>query len=207
MSRNLRNTLTLVTRAKSGDNEALNLLLGHYLDRILRMVRMRIGSKMRARLDSMDVVQEVMSRAIKGFENFEVKHEAAFLHWIRKLVQNEIINLANHHNAQKRNINNEVSKNQEFQENRSVISQIPADSIWHPSKQLRLKNEIIELESAMDQLKEDQKEIIIMKQYEGLTYREISGEIGISEDAARMKYGRAMDKLTDILTDLRNTKD
>lgn len=200
MSESIHKTLNLVNKAKAGDDEALNLLFCHYMDRILRMVRLRMGPKMRIRLESMDVVQEVMSRAIKAFDNFEVRHEAAFLHWIRRLVQNEIVNLANFHGANKRNSAKEISNLNRDEKNCSVLSSIPADSIWNPGKQLQLKKEVIELEAAMDLLKEEQKEVIIMKQYEGFTFKEIGQEVNCSEDAARMKYVRAMDRLTDILS-------
>ena len=195
----IHTTINLVNRAKAGDDSALNLLFTHYMDRILRMVRMRMGAKMRVRLDSMDVVQEVMERAIKAFDNFEVKHEAAFLHWIRKLVQNEIVNLAEFHNAGKRNPNQEAIKSDGNEKDCSVIGNLPAQSMWNPGRQLKLKEEVIELEAAMDELTEGQREVIIMKQYEGLTFKEMSEILKCEEDAARMKHVLAMDKLTDLM--------
>jgi len=200
MQNDIKTTLALVMRAKAGEDQALNLLLHRYLDRILRIVRMKLGPKLRSKMESMDVVQEVMLRAIKGFEKFEPKNEAAFLHWMGKLVQNEIRDLADYHGAAKRNITKEIKTEKDASIGSSVLSNIPANSEWRPSFQFKLKEEVLELEAAMDHLMEKQREVIVMRQYEGFSFKEIGAEFDCSEDAARMQYARAMDKLTDLMT-------
>ncbi len=200
MAENIGTTLTLVRKAKAGEGDALNLLFERYVPRILRIVRMRIGAGLRGHMESMDVVQEVMIRAIKAFDQFEAKDEAAFLHWISKLVQNEIRDLADYHKAEKRNADREVTTTKESTDNRSVLSQIPADSLYKPSFQVRLKEDVLQLEAALDQLPEKQREVIIMRQYEGMSFKDIREKLGCSEDAARMQFARAMDRLTDLMT-------
>ncbi len=200
MAENIGTTLTLVRKAKAGEGDALNLLFERYVPRILRIVRMRIGAGLRGHMESMDVVQEVMIRAIKAFDQFEAKDEAAFLHWISKLVQNEIRDLADYHKAEKRNADREVTTTKESTDNRSVLSQIPADSLYKPSFQVRLKEDVLQLEAALDQLPEKQREVIIMRQYEGMSFKDIGEKLGCSEDAARMQFARAMDRLTDLMT-------
>ena len=200
MNNDIKTTLNLVRQAKAGENNALNLLLDRYVQRVLRIERMRLGVKLRGRMESMDVVQEVMMRVIKGLENFEPKDEAAFLHWISQLVQNEIRALADYHGAEKRNTNKEVQQPQNSEEDRSVGSNTPANSIYRPSFQLRLKEDVLQLESAMDELPEKQKEVVILRQYEGMSFKDIGDQLGCSEDAARMQYTRAIDKLTDLMT-------
>ncbi|MBI2336842.1 MAG: sigma-70 family RNA polymerase sigma factor [Deltaproteobacteria bacterium] len=196
----LQTTIHLVNRAKAGENGALNLLMERYLQRILRIVRARLGPQLRTKVESMDVVQEVMIRAVKAFDNFEPKDEAAFLHWISKLVQNEICDLADYHGAQKRNLHQEIQSKQDSEKDRSILSNIPADSLYRPSFQLRLKEDVLALEAAMDNLSQVQKEIVIMRQYEGLSFKEIGTELNLSEDAARMQFARAINKLTDFMT-------
>jgi RNA polymerase sigma-70 factor (ECF subfamily) len=200
MPQDIKTTLILVNKAKAGENHALNLLLDRYMQRILRIVRMRLGSQLRQKTESMDVVQEVMIRAIKGFENFEAKDEGAFLRWVSQLVQNQIRDLADYHSAEKRDFKIEVSSTKKNEADRSLLSQLPANSLYKPNIQLQLKEDVLELEAALDQLPEKQKEIIIMRQYEGITFKDIGLEMKCSEDAARMQFARAMDKLTDIMT-------
>lgn len=201
MENDIKKTINLVLQAKTGDENALNLLMQRYLQRILRIVRMRLGPKLREKMESMDVVQEVMVRAIKGFENFEPKDEAAFLHWIGKLVQNEIRDLADYHGAAKRNADLEIKKKENNENFGSVITNLPADSLYKPSVQFRLKDDVLKLEAALDQLPEKQKEVVIMRNFEGLTFGEIGTEMDCSEDAARMQFARAIDRLTDLMAE------
>src|SRR3989339_1187333 len=121
MEQGIKTTIHLVNKAKAGEDAALNLLLDRYMERVLRIVRMRLGCKLRGKTESMDIVQEVMIRAIKGFKDFEPKDEASFLHWISKLVQNEIRDLADYHNAGKRDFNQEIKKPKNSENDRSVI--------------------------------------------------------------------------------------
>ena len=201
MADDIKTTLNLVMRAKAGEDQALNLLLERYLNRILRIVRMKLGPKLRTKMESMDVVQEVMVRAVKGFEKFEPENEAAFLHWISKLVQNEIRDLADYHGAAKRDFAKEKENKKDSSIDSSVLSNIPANSEWRPSFQIKLKEDVLELEAAMDQLPEKQRDVVVMRQYEGMSFKEIGEELDCSEDAARIQFARAMDKLTDLLTD------
>lgn len=203
MAADIKITLNLIKKAKAGDEFALNALLERYVHRVLKIVRIRIGAKLRGRMESMDVVQQVMMRVIKSFKNFSVQNEGAFLHWISKLVQNEIRDLADHHNASKRNAEKEIRPARGESEDRSVIAEIPADSIWRPSFQIKMKEDILLLEAGMDILSEEEKEVIVMRQYEELSFKEIGAKLDCSEDAARMKFVRAMDTLTDVLVKMR----
>src|SRR3989338_152614 len=200
MADDIKTTLNLIGRAKAGEDQALNLLLERYMSRILKIVRMRLGPKLRTKMESMDIVQEVMIRAINGFEKFDAKNEAAFLHWISKLVQNESGDLDDYHGAAKRDFKQEADNKKNSSIDSSLLSNIPANSEYRPSFQLRLKEEVLELEAALDQLPEKQRDVIVMRQYEGMAFKEIGNEIGCNEDAARMQYARGIDKLTDLLT-------
>lgn len=199
MPDDIKTTLHLVQRAKSGESAALNLLLDHYMERVLRIVRMRLGKHLRSKLESMDVVQEVMIRALRGFDNFEAKDEKAFVHWLGKLVQNQIRDLADYHGAGKRDHKLEVASLHNSDKERSVLSKIPAEGIIRPSIQIQLKQEILELEAALDQLNDTQREVVIMRQEE-MSFSEIGKELNLSEDAARMQFARAMNKLTDLMS-------
>lgn len=194
----IHNTLRLVGKAKEGDRDALQSLLARYLPRIHQLVRLSMGSKLRNHLESMDVVQEVLGRILKSFDKFEIRHEASFAHWVRVLVQNEIKNQAVFQNADCRNADKEIHPVKNESGSWLDIGAGLADTGKTPSKIVEAKDNMDRLAQALEQLTEDQREIIVMRQYEELSFGDIGEILNCSEDASRMKFVRAMDKLTDI---------
>ena len=202
MTDDIHTTIRLVRDAKNGDPKAYNLLLERYLDRVISLVNLKLTAKLREKLESDDVVQEVMERAIKVFEKYDIKNEKAFLYWLRVLVQNTIYDLHDYHSADKRDLHLEAKHNASTDSvAKSLIGNLPAGSVWNPASQLRKKEESLELKNAMDSLSDEDKEVIIMHQYEELSFPEISELTGVAADTLRMRFGRAMDKLTDAMTE------
>lgn len=193
----LRDSLDLLSSAKKGDQGAYEAFMARYFDKVLRIVRIRLGQRLRGRQDSMDIAQDAMIRVIQGIQGFEPRSEGALVQWISKLVENQIRDAADFHGAQKRRISQEVPL-QSDESRHNMLSRIVDLSQKTPSQILSLKEEIQKLEGALEQLGE-RKEVVLMRNYAGLTFKEIGDELEISEDAARMQYIRAMDKLTDII--------
>ena len=60
------------------------------------------------------------------------------------------------------------------------------------------KEDLAKLEKAIDELKPEYREVIILTKIEGLSYQEIGQKLGKSSDAVRMLATRAMAELTTI---------
>jgi RNA polymerase sigma-70 factor (ECF subfamily) len=58
------------------------------------------------------------------------------------------------------------------------------------------KEDLDKLEKAIDQLKPEHKEVIVLTKIEGLSYKEIGQRLGKSADAVGMLLSRAMVALT-----------
>jgi DNA-directed RNA polymerase specialized sigma24 family protein len=56
-------TQILIERAQGGDRAALNELCARYQDRVLAAVRLRMGAKLRRKVGSSDIVQNVLMGA------------------------------------------------------------------------------------------------------------------------------------------------
>ncbi|MFC1794870.1 hypothetical protein ACFL3Q_14945 [Planctomycetota bacterium] len=75
-----RNTQHLVTLARDGDEAALNQLCRVYAARVLWLVRLRMGKELRSKLESMDVVQDVLVYAVRDLGDFKYKTEGPRFH-------------------------------------------------------------------------------------------------------------------------------
>ena len=97
-------TQVLVGRIHDGNKEALNQLCERYMPRILYAVRARLGMRLRRKVQSMDVLQDAMVDIVKGIDNFEFRSDGAFLHYVNRIIENNIRDEAAKFQAAKRDI-------------------------------------------------------------------------------------------------------
>jgi len=186
-------TRELVTLAKGGDETALNRLYRAYAERVRWMVRFRMGRQLRSKLESMDLVQEVLIHALGGLEDFTYKDEGDFVRWLSKIAENELRGNLRRLHAEKRNIRREVrlDHSERTTSGGSFGNLTPIESTT-PSVIMSRKEDMGRLEKAMDQLKPRYREAIVLTKIEGLSYEEIGRRLDMSADAVRMLATRAM---------------
>ena len=102
-------TQQLVMLAKVGDESALEQLCGAYAERIRRIVRLRMGSELRSKLESLDIVQDAMMSALRGLGDFSYRGEGSFLRWLSGIAENQIREDLDRLHAAKRDIRKEVA--------------------------------------------------------------------------------------------------
>ena len=196
-------TQRLVTLAQDGDQAALDRLCKVYNNRVLRIIRMRMGPEIRSKLQSMDLVQDAFISAIRGLDNFTYQNEGDFLRWVSKIAENRIRdNLENLH-AQKRDIRKEIPLNtNREQSQQTYISDFgPVDSTT-PSLIMSKNEDLNKLEIAMDQLKPEYRQAITLIKIEGLSYKEAAEQLEKSPDAMRMLLARAMTALSQNIEEI-----
>jgi len=102
MPDDITQSLDLVQRAQQGDAQAMNRLCERYYDRVRRIVRVRLGSKLRESVDSCDIVQETFMAAVRALSNFELREGASLINWLSRIAEHQIIAQADFHGAKKR---------------------------------------------------------------------------------------------------------
>ena len=85
-------TLSLLTRAKAGDSQALDDLAARYLPLLTRWARGRLPPGARDLADTSDLVQETLVQVFKKIEGFEYRGVGAFQAYLRQAVMNRIRN-------------------------------------------------------------------------------------------------------------------
>jgi RNA polymerase sigma-70 factor (ECF subfamily) len=189
----METTVRLLRLAKQGDRQAFGELYARYWERLLTIVRLRLGPALRAKLESADIVQEALLASLRGIDRFEYRSEGDFLHWLCRLVENRIRDQADYFNAQKRRIGREVPLQVQLPSRTTVLG--PLDDVGAldtPSQDAVRREELEALERAIDRLPPEQREAVILTRYEGLSYGEASGMLERSPDAVRMLVSRAM---------------
>ena len=192
-NRCFKTTQHLVTLAKEGDRTALEQLCQVYGERVHWIVRFRMGGEIRSKLDSMDVVQDAFILALQDLDDFTYRDEGDFLRWMSKIVENRIRDNMKKLHADKRNIHKEVPlRNDLPTTKRSFAGAIELIAATTPSVIVSQREDLNKLEKAINKLRPEYREAIILRKIEGLSYNEIANRLGRSIDAVGMLVSRAM---------------
>ena len=192
-------TRTLIRDGKEGDANALSTLFARYQERVLRIVRLRLSAPLldRLRLQSMDILQETFLHAIRKLKDFEPTTEASFLHWLSRIVENVIRDQIDYSRAGKRDSAAERSLDQSIalQSGHVHLRDLIPDEGTSPTQAVVRKGIRSIVDNLLLELEEPERELIIQRKLEGLTFGEMAAELGKSEDAVRKLFNRSFQKL------------
>lgn len=185
-------TADLVRRAQAGDDQAYEGLFARFTSRLLAYVQIRLGPTLRAKLDPLDVVQEIYVRAHKAFDDFELRDEQAFGRWLCTIAERCLRDLADHHGALKRRPEPGIVRGS------TVLGRLRANHT-NPASRCARQEEADRLVAAMGALDEAEREVLLMRYFRELPVAEIVTTLGQSKatvmrrlGAARLKLGRAL---------------
>ena len=190
-------TQHLVALAKDGDESALEQLCKVYGPRVLWLVRLRMGKELRSKLESVDLVQEVLVSVLKDLRNFTYKNEGDLVRWLSRITENKLRNNLERLHADKRDIRREVrlDTRRPSLEDSFAAAMEPMDATT-PSAIVSKREDFDKLAKAIEALKPEYREVVVLTKIEGLSYGEIGDKLGKSADAVRMLFSRAMAALT-----------
>jgi len=173
----------LVTRIQAGDRAAWEELFARYHDQLLLAARLRLGPGLRRHLSSEDVFQSVALEAFRALERFEHRGPGSLEQWLRTLVSNKIRDRADTYGAGKR------------------AGDVPLDDALadtlaaEPAPGYRDGQRYERLERALAELEPQQRELVLLRKLEGCSSQEAAARLGLSDDAARKAYSRALARL------------
>ena len=166
---------TLVTLAQSGDREAFSELYGLYKDRLYRYAFYRLQSES----DAEDAVQDCVVSAY--IQIGSLKKAEAFSAWIFRILYCTV-------NAQlKRQIM--VKKSSDIDEMANLLADSGAENTV-------LKTE---LQNALELLKDDEREIVLLSAVAGFNSKEIGRIVDMTSGAVRSKLSRSLKKMREFL--------
>jgi len=187
-------TTTLLRDAKAGSREALEALYGRSAPRLLAFIRLRLGLTLRAHLESHDILQATLLRSFERLPQLEAEGGDRLMAWLMRIAENEIRDRADYFHRQRRDVARDVPLD-------DLRGNIAAD-IRSMSSRLVLTEEAARLERALEQLSDAHREVILLRTFEELSFRDIGQRLGKSEDACRMQLARALAALTIQMTEL-----
>tara|TARA_R110002073_G_scaffold4213_1_gene27885 strand:+ start:25810 stop:26394 length:585 start_codon:yes stop_codon:yes gene_type:complete len=187
------NDSVLVSNYISGSERSLEILIGRHKQRIYSF----IYSKVLDRDISEDVFQDTFIKVINTLKKGNYNEEGKFLPWVMRIAHNLVID-----HFRKDNRMPSFKNTDEFD-----IFSVLSDPSLNAEKRI-IKDQIhTDVRNLVDELPEDQKEVLMMRIYRDMSFKEISEQTGVSINTAlgRMRYAlinlrKVIDKNKIILT-------
>jgi RNA polymerase sigma-70 factor, ECF subfamily len=192
----------LLVRARAGDREAFGELLGHYHNYIRLLAQNLIGTTLRLRLDPSDLVQEAFLEAHRDFPRFTGSTERELLAWLRKILVRNLVDNARHQKARIRNHRRQVSLEALLEQSSLAVHEALAATATSPSAAAVHRERAALLADALAALPADYRDVIVLRNLDGLKFNEVAARMGRSPGAVRMLWARALERLSEAVEGL-----
>lgn len=195
-----------LARLISGGEAELAQLYSECRPRLELMVEFRLDPRLRRRIDSADILQEAFLSIAKRLPEFLHAPDVSVFVWFRRLTLQTLVDTHRRHFRDKRSVGKEV-KLRTSNANDATSYSIAFSLLDHqasPSKAAVAAEEIDQLRQSLESMDEVDREVLALRHFEHLTNNETAEALGLSITAASNRYVRAMARLTELMTSIKN---
>ena len=171
-------TTRLLEQVRDGDRDAFEKLFARHRPYLRQVVSLRLDPKLRARVDASDVVQETHLEAVRRLPDYLERRPMPFRLWLRKTAYERLLMIERHHvDAQRRAVGREVALPD--RSSLQLFGQLLAAGST-PSQQLSRAELARRVRQAVACLADIDKEILLMRNLEGLSNHEVAQVLEIT---------------------------
>ena len=170
----LANDVELLRKAAAGDGRAFHLLVDRHAQRMYRLAVSLVGNA----TDAEDVVQEAFAGAFRGLSGFEGR--AAVKTWLTRILFTQ------------------AAKWRRDRSRRVMGSMDAAEQpmVGGGDESVGIK---IDLNAALLQLSPEHREVLLLREFEGMAYKEMAEVLGVPRGTIESRLHRARNELREKL--------
>jgi RNA polymerase sigma-70 factor (ECF subfamily) len=167
----------LVNRFLSGDSKAAEELIRRYKNKVYTYIYFNVRNQHLAE----DLFQDTFIKVIKSFQDGKYQDNGRLLSWIIRISHNLIID----HYRRNKQLN--TCSNDDYELDLFNSPRYSEENIEQVMVNCQIYDDVRKL---VDELPDDQKEIILLRHYGGLSFKEIAEQTNVSINTAlgRMRY-------------------
>lgn len=178
----------LVQQYLNGDYSSLEFLINRYKDKVFTYIQFTVKNQHLAE----DIFQDTFIKVVRSLNMGKYTDNGKFVSWVMRIAHNLIID----HYRREKNMNT-------YSNDGSEIDMFNSPKFSEENVEDLMINEQIlsEVRELVEELPDNQKQVIVMRHYLGLSFKEISDQTGVSINTAlgRMRY--ALINLRKIITE------
>jgi RNA polymerase sigma-70 factor (subfamily 1) len=177
-----------IEAASQGEREALGRALSSVRDYLLLVANDVLQPALQAKATASDLVQETFLQAQRCVQQFRGRTASEWRHWLRSILISNIAQDRRRLATAKRQVQREVT----------VPEQMPLEDAQHvdtPSRNLALRELETALVEGLNRIPPHYREVVTWHHREQLSFEEIGRRHGISAEAARKRFKRALGRL------------
>jgi len=190
----------LLARYRAGDRAVVEPLLARYRDRMRRFLELRMDRALRARIDPSDVIQEAQIELARRLDDYLRREPMPFHVWVCKTSLENLLRLRRSHvDADCR----AVAREQALPDESSMLLVAAMRGPGATPLDALVRDELVaRVGQAVEQLADVDREVVLLRTFEGLSNQEVAQVLEIEPDAASKRYGRALLRLRQALARL-----
>lgn len=172
-----RSDQDLVKRFIQGDQTSIEVLINRHKNKVFTYIILIVKNQSLAE----DIFQDTFIKVIKSLKEGKYKDNGKFVSWVIRIAHNLTID----HFRKEKQIN--TYSNEDYEAdifNSRKLSESTIEDIMVESQIIK------EVRLLIDELPEDQKQVILLRHYGGLSFKEIADQTDVSINTAlgRMRY-------------------
>jgi len=181
---------------------ALNDLLEVARPRLLRLVNLRMPEGLGRRVAAEDIVQETLASASKRFSDFARRRQVPVFVWLRGLAIERLIDAQRKHlQAQKRDVARETNPQDWLSESSRQMTDVWVAQIKSPSEFVSDKQRAEDLQRAIAELPQRDREVVLLRFFESLSLQETASAMESSINHIKVLQFRALKKLEKLMVE------
>jgi RNA polymerase sigma factor (sigma-70 family) len=180
-----------LSRWNRGNEAALEQLLDRHLAWITNHGRRRVGPFLRGKAETADYVQDAVIEFLRYGPRIQISDDRHFRALLVKIVENTLRDRRDWFMAQRR----WNSKLRPLPSDTVLSLDPPKHAVQRPSQEAVKHEREAWIRLGMELVDPEDRDIIVLHQWEGRTFADIARRLKITSDAARMRYTRAVMRL------------
>jgi RNA polymerase sigma factor (sigma-70 family) len=182
-----------------GNQKGLTALLEQHLPWIQEYVSRKLGPKLRTKLESWDIVQEAMVQFLKYGPRIKVSSASQFRALIGRIVENVLCDEHDRVTTLRR----KISRERPLPSDTVLNLDLPRLEVTPPIKTAQRNENEAWIRLAIELVSTQDREVLTLRAWGSHSFSEIGSQIGVGENAARMRFNRALLRLAEKVARLR----